>query len=79
MDEKKFRAVLEEIAAELGRGTRVAKEKLDEWSQKVKEAWPEVEESFERFGRAFAASVGAFAQAFREAYEDDEEEVDEKK
>ncbi|MCX7022722.1 MAG: hypothetical protein NTW26_10715 [bacterium] len=69
MDEKKFRAVLEDIAAEMGRGSRVAKEKLDEWTVKVKDAWPEVESSFERFGRSFAASIGAFAKAFHDAYQ----------
>jgi hypothetical protein len=77
MDEKKFRAVLEEIAAEMGRGTRVAKDKLDEWTHKIKDAWPEVEDSFERFGRAFAASIGAFAKAFRDAYHGEEEEDEE--
>jgi hypothetical protein len=74
MDEKKFRAVLEEIAAEMGRGSRVAKEKLDEWSEKVKDAWPEVENSFEKFGRSFAASIGAFAKAFRDAYHGEDED-----
>jgi hypothetical protein len=79
MDEKKFRAVLEEIAAEMGRGSRVAKDKLDEWAVKVKDAWPEVENSFERFGRSFSASIGAFAKAFRDAYHGEEEgEEDEK-
>jgi len=78
MDEKKFRAVLEEIAAEMGRGSRVAKDKLDEWADKVKDAWPEVEKSFERFGRSFAASIGAFAKAFHDAYHGEEGEEDEK-
>ncbi len=81
MDEKKFRAVLEEIAAEMGHGSRVAKDKLDEWAEKVKDAWPEVENSFERFGRSFSASIGAFAKAFHEAYhgEDEDEDGEEKK
>jgi hypothetical protein len=80
MDEKKFRAVLEEIAAEMGRGSRVAKDKLDEWADKVKDAWPEVEKSFEKFGRSFAASIGAFAKAFHDAYhgENKKEAEDEK-
>jgi len=79
MDEKKFRAVLEEIAAEMGRGSRVAKDKLDEWADKVKDAWPEVEKSFERFGRAFSASIGAFAKAFHEAYRGEDEEGEDEK
>ena len=68
MDEERFKAKLDQIAAELGRGARVAGGKLSEWAGKVKEAWPEVERSFERFGKAFAASIGAFARAFKEAY-----------
>ncbi|OGD79415.1 MAG: hypothetical protein A2Y64_04015 [Candidatus Coatesbacteria bacterium RBG_13_66_14] len=79
MDEKKFRAVLEEIAAEMGRGSRVAKDKLDEWADKVKDAWPEVESSFERFGRSFAASIGAFAKAFRDAYHGEDERGEDEK
>ena len=79
MDEKKFRAVLEEIAAGMGRGSRVAKDKLDEWTLKVKDAWPEVEGSFERFGRAFAASIGAFAKAFRDSYHGEDEDGEDEK
>jgi hypothetical protein len=77
VDEERFRAKLDEIAAEMGRGARVAGDKLSEWARRFREAWPEVERSFVRFGRAFAASIGAFARAFREAYREGNGEEEE--
>lgn len=72
MDEDKFKAKLDEVASKLGRGTRVAGDRLTGWIRKVREAWPEVERSFMGFGKAVAASIGAFAKAFREAYQVDQ-------
>lgn len=77
MDEEKIKSKLDEVASELGRGARIAGERLTGWIRKLRDIWPEVEKSFIRFGKAISASIGIFTKAFREAYHEAGEEEEE--
>ncbi len=70
VDADEFRAKVEEVAAELGWGAWVAKEKVADWTSRAKKAWPEVEQGLISIGKGFLESITAFGKAFREGYQD---------
>jgi len=69
VDADEFKAKVEEVAAELGWGAWVAKEKLADWTMRAKEAWPDVERGLISIGKGFIKSIAAFGKAFREGYQ----------
>ncbi len=71
LDRPTFERKIEEVASAIGRGARISIDKLDEWSERAKDSWPEVEKKLEELGSAFVSSLKAFGDAFRRGYEGD--------
>ena len=72
IDRSDFEKKVEEVAAAIGRGARIGKDKLEEWAARAKKCWPEVRKGLEDVGEGFIRSLSAFAEAFRRGYEDGE-------
>jgi hypothetical protein len=72
IDRSDFEKKVEEVAASIGRGARISKEKLDDWATKAKQAWPEVRKGLEELGEGFMRTLESFGEAFRRGYEDED-------
>lgn len=73
LDREKFERKVEEVAAAIGRGARLSVERLDDWVEKTKKAWPEVERNLKELGESFVRTFRAFGEAFRRGFEEEAE------